>query len=152
MGAVGRVAAELDREIDGAASAAWALLTDWEEFPVRAALPGLESSTMEGEATAIPRTRHLRFAGGVNVAEEMFHQDDESRRYYCRTIDDGSTPWRGYLASLVVDELGGGRCIVRMRAWCDAVDPGATDEIRAFIETSWDQGIVAGLQRLLREG
>ncbi|WP_419825997.1 SRPBCC family protein [Sphingomonas sp.] len=147
---MGRVEAALDREIEGAASAAWAHLTDWQGFPVRAALPGLESSILVGEATAVPRTRLLRFAGGMSVSEELFHQDDASRRYYCRTLADGSMPWRGYLASLVIDESGQGRCMVRLRAWCDAVDPGATDQIRSFIETSWADGIVAGLERLLR--
>ena len=152
MGAVGRVAVALDREVQGAASAAWALLTDWEGFPVRAALPGLESSTLVGEPSAIPRTRLMCFAAGMSVAEELFHQDDASRRYYYRIPDDGLMPWRGFLASLCIDEIDEGRCMVRLRAWCDAVDPGATDEIRAFIETNWADNIVGSLERLLREG
>ena len=148
MGIVGRVAAALDRELEASASSAWALVTDWAGFPMAAKIPGLESSTLVGEPSDIPCVRRLRFAGGMDLAEELFYQNDETRRYYCRIFDSELSPWRGYIASLFIDEIDADRCMVRLRAWCDTVDPAAADDIRTFVEKGWDDGIVAGLRRL----
>ena len=116
-----------------------------------AQIPGLESSTLIGELSDLPRVRRLRFATGMEVAEELFHQDDRSRRYCCRIVDDEALPWRGYIASLFIDEIDADRCTVRLRAWCDTVDPAAADDIRKFCETGGDEGSVDGLLRLCGE-
>jgi hypothetical protein len=144
----GRVNASVRGIVAAPASVVWDILTDWGGFPTRAGFPNVEKVILTGGGPGVPLTRTLSFAGGVVVAEELIDQDPATRRLYCRTINNGG-PWSNYLATLFVDEIDSEQCRIGIEGHCDAADAARVEEIKSFIESSWEDGIIAGVRRCL---
>ena len=111
-------------EIPASAREVWALLTDWAGMPrwsLSARRGGplgtLVKCELIGEANMIPRTRRMILDSGASVEEELFYQNDDTKRIYYRKNDAFGTT--GYIASSYVDELDDGRCILHISSWFD---------------------------------
>jgi hypothetical protein len=76
-----------------------------------------------GEHGAVPRTRRMTLDNGLVVEEQIFHQDDNSRRiYYSKTEPPGS-PISGYIATTYVEDLQGGKCTLHISSSFDVQSP-----------------------------
>ena len=105
-----RVELHRSEEIPAPADEVWALLTDWAgmmRWSLSAkrggALGTLARCELIGEADKVPRTRRMIVSSGAAVEEQLFYQNDETKRIYYRKTDTFGT--RGYIASSYVDEL-----------------------------------------------
>jgi Polyketide cyclase / dehydrase and lipid transport len=145
---IGRVKASVSGIIRAPASVVWDVLVDWGGFPIRAQFPNVEKIALTGGEPGSPLTRVITFGGGVTVAEQLIDQDPVARRLYCRTINDGSA-WSNYLATLYVDEVDPQQCRVWIDGQCDVAELTRVEEIKSFIEASWEGGIIAGVRRCL---
>jgi hypothetical protein len=120
-----RVELHKSEEIPAPAHEVWALLTDWagmRRWSLSArrggALGTLVGCELIGEADKVPRKRRMILSSGAAVEEELFYQNDETKRIYYRKTDAFGT--RGYLASSYVDELGDRRSRLHILSWFDA--------------------------------
>jgi hypothetical protein len=111
-------------EIPASAQEVWALLTDWAgmmrwSLSAKGAGPlgTLIRCDLAGERNGIPRTRRMILSSGVAVEEQLFYQDDASRRIYYRKSDGFGT--KGYIASSYVEEVGEYRCRFHILSWFD---------------------------------
>ena len=89
-----RVELHKSEEIPASANEVWALLTDWAGMlrwslsaKRRGALGFLVRCELIGEADKIPRTRRMILSSGAAVEEELFYQNDETKRIYYRKTD-----------------------------------------------------------------
>jgi hypothetical protein len=124
MPLIQRVELHKSDEIPASAEAVWALLTDWAgmmRWSLSAKRPSalglLVKCDLIGDARAVPRTRRMTLESGVTVEEELFYQNDETRRIYYRKNDAFGT--KGYIASSYVDELADDRCRLHVLSWFD---------------------------------
>jgi polyketide cyclase/dehydrase/lipid transport protein len=120
-----RVELHKSGEIPASAGEVWALLTDWAgmmRWSLSAkrggALGLLVGCELVGEADQVPRTRRMILSSGAVVEEELFYQNDATKRIYYRKTDTFGT--RGYLASSYVEELGDRRSRLHILSWFDA--------------------------------
>jgi hypothetical protein len=120
-----RVELHRSDEIPASADEVWALLTDWAgmmRWSLSAkrggALGTLLSCELIGEADKVPRKRRMILSSGAAIEEELFYQNDETKRIYYRKTDAFGT--RGYLASSYVDELADRRSRLHILSWFDA--------------------------------
>ena len=67
-------------------------------------------------------------SSGAAVEEELFYQNDETKRIYYRKTDTFGT--RGYLASSYVDELNDRRSRLHILSWFDAEQEAAVAAAR----------------------
>lgn len=118
-------------EIPASAGEVWDLLTDWAGMlrwwltAEQGGLPGppLVKCDLVGERGVVPRTRRMTLDSGLVVEEQIFHQDDNSRRiYYSRTEPPGS-PVSGYIATAYVDDIEGDRCTLHISSSFDVQFP-----------------------------
>jgi Polyketide cyclase / dehydrase and lipid transport len=120
-----RVELHKSEEIPASAEEVWALLTDWAgmmRWSLSArrggALGLLVKCELIGEAGKVPRTRRMILSSGAAVEEELFYQNDETRRLYYRKSDTFGT--RGYIASSYVDAIDDRRSRLHILSWFDA--------------------------------
>ena len=120
-----RVELHKSEEIPASAQEVWALLTDWAgmlRWSLSAKRGGplgtLVKCELIGEANKIPRTRRMILDSGATVEEELFYQNDETKRIYYRKNDAFGT--RGYIASSYIDELDDRRCRLHILSWFDS--------------------------------
>jgi hypothetical protein len=120
-----RVELHKSEEIQAPAKEVWALLTDWAgmlRWSLSAKRPSalglLVRCELIGEASKIPRTRRTILSSGAAVEEELFYQNDETKRIYYRKTDTFGT--KGYVASAYADELDDRRSRVHILSWFDA--------------------------------
>jgi Polyketide cyclase / dehydrase and lipid transport len=122
-----RVELRKSEKISASANEVWALLTDWAgmmRWSLSAKRGGALGTVVRceliGEANKIPRTRRMILSSGAAVEEELFYQNDETKRVYYRKTDTFGTT--GYLASSYVDELDDRRSRLHILSWFDAVE------------------------------
>jgi len=120
-----RVELHKSEEIPAPADEVWALLTDWAgmlRWSLSAKRAGslglLVKCELIGEADQVPRTRRMILESGAAVEEEIFYQNDETRRIYYRKSDTFGT--KGYIACSYVDELTDRRSRLHILSWFDA--------------------------------
>jgi hypothetical protein len=120
-----RVELHKSDEIPASAHEVWALLTDWAGMmrwslsaKREGALGSLVGCDLIGEVDKVPRTRRMILSSGATVEEELFYQNDETKRIYYRKTDAFGT--RGYVASSYVDELDDRRSRLHILSWFDA--------------------------------
>jgi hypothetical protein len=120
-----RVELHKSAEIPAAAQEVWALLTDWAgmlRWSLSAKRGGplgtLVKCELIGEANQVPRTRRMILDSGVVVEEELFYQNDETKRLYYRKSDTSGT--RGYIACSYVDTLDERKCRLHIMSWFDS--------------------------------
>ena len=138
-----RVELHRSEEIPASADEVWALLTDWAgmmRWSLSAnrggALGSLVRCELIGEADKVPRTRRMILSSGAAVEEELFYQNNETKRIYYRKTDAFGT--RGYIASGYVDELDNRRSRLHILSWFDA-------EEEASVARSRYDAIYAGI-------
>lgn len=119
-----RVELHNSEEIPASADEVWALLTDWAgmmRWSLSAKSGGplgtLVKCELIGEPGEVPRTRRMTLSSGVAVEEELFYEDNETRRIYYRKDDAFGT--RGYLACSYVDAIDDRRCRLHIMSWFD---------------------------------
>ena len=61
---------------------------------------------------------------GVVVEEQIFHEDDNSRRFYYKRTDPLGSPISGYIAAATVDDVEGDRCALHISSSFDVALPG----------------------------
>jgi hypothetical protein len=120
-----RVELHKSAEIPASADQVWELLTDWAgmmRWSLSAkrggALGTLVRCELIGEVDKIPRTRRMILSSGATVEEELFYQNNETKRIYYRKTDTFGT--RGYLASSYVDEDDGRSSRLHILSWFEA--------------------------------
>jgi hypothetical protein len=130
-------------EIPASAQEVWALLTDWAgmmRWSLNAKRGGplgaLIRCELIGEKSGVPRTRRMILDSGVAVEEELFYQDDASRRIYYRKSDGFGT--KGYIASSYIEEVDQYRCRFHILSWFDFEGEASTGVARY-------QGIYKGI-------
>jgi len=119
-------------EIPASAGEVWDLLTDWAGMlrwwltPEQGGLlrPTLVSCEPIGEHGLVPRTRRMTLDNGVVVEEQIFYQDDNSRRLYYKRTDPPGSPISGYIGAATVDDIEGNRCTLRISSSFDVSFPG----------------------------
>jgi hypothetical protein len=127
MSEFSRVALHKSAEINGSASEVWNLLNDWAgmlRWWLTADQGGLAGPTLVecdlvGEQGAVPRTRRMTLDNGVVVEEQIFYQNDETRRLYYSKSEPAGSDVSGYIASAYVDEIDGDRCTMHVSSWFD---------------------------------
>jgi len=102
-------------EIPASAKEVWALLTDWaamlrwgQSTKHGHVLGALVKCELIGEPDRVPRTRRMTLDSGATVDEELFYQNDETKRIYYRKDDTFGTS--SYIASSYIDEIDDHRC------------------------------------------
>jgi Polyketide cyclase / dehydrase and lipid transport len=126
-----RVELHKSEEIPASADEVWALLTDWAgmmRWSLSAKRGGplglLVKCELIGETDKVPRTRRMILSSGAAVEEELFYQNDETKRLYYRKSDTFGT--RGYIACGYVDELTDRRSRLHILSWFDAEGEAST--------------------------
>jgi len=118
-----RVELRSSEEIPAPADEVWALLTDWagmKRWSLSAkggSLAMLVKCELIGAAGEIPRTRRMTLSSGAAVEEELFFQDDATKRIYYRKNDSFGT--KGYLACSYVDAIDDRSCRLHIMSWFD---------------------------------
>jgi hypothetical protein len=148
MPLIQRVALHRSGEIPASAQDVWALLTDWagmlrwSRSARRAGPLGLLlKCELIGEADKVPRVRRMTLGSGAVVEEELFYQNDETRRIYYRKNDAFGTI--GYIASSYVDEGDAGRSTLHISSSFDTDGDAALAAAR--FEAIYD-GIIDGFR------
>ena len=120
-----RVELHKSGEIPASADEVWALLTDWAgmmRWSLSArrggALGTLVGCELIGEAGKVPRTRRMILSSGAAVEEELFYQNNETKRITYRKTDTFGT--RGYVASSYVDAVDSRTSRLHILSWFDA--------------------------------
>src|SRR5262249_15814639 len=152
MSQINRVELHKSSEIPASAQEVWALLTDWAgmlRWSLSAKRAGplgtLVKCELIGRADEIPRTLRMTLDSGATVDEELFYQDDETRRIYYRKNDSFGT--KGYIPSSYVDALESTRCRLPISSWFDAdqeasaaryetIYQGILDSFKAYFSTA----------------
>ncbi len=121
--------------------AVWALICDWagllrwwltaEDDGLRG--PALVECELIGEHGSVPRTRRMTLANGTVTDEQLFYQNDQTRRIFYSKSDDQSVT--GYVASTYVDAIEGGGCAVHISSMFDVRDPAGRATAAARFET-----------------
>jgi uncharacterized protein (TIGR02118 family) len=140
-------------EIPASADEVWDLLTDWAgmlRWWLTAEQGGLPGSTLVkcdliGEHGAVPRTRRMTLDSGLVVEEQIFRQDDNSRRIYFSRTDPPGSPIGGYIATAYVDDIEGDRCTLHISSSFDVQFPADPEAAAARFETVY-QSIFRGFQ------
>jgi hypothetical protein len=154
MGKVFRVLIETSARIDAPADALWELITDWAgmsrwSLPVEergAHGPALERCELVGKAREVPRTRRMFLTNATVVEEQLFYQDDGTRRiYYTKSPDRDHI---GYLATSYVDELDDATCTVHLAAQFDVLSHADPVAVQARYEAVYRM-MFRGYQRYL---
>ena len=124
------------------ADAAWAVVRDF--GGVRKFIASLAKCQVEG--SGVGATRTVAFEGGGDIVERLESLDDP-KRTLSYTILEGDLPFTGYLSTLMVRDLGKGRCEL---TWSCTFEPaGATEaEVRQIVAGVYSEGF-AGLKSLL---
>jgi hypothetical protein len=115
-----RVELHKSTEIPASADEVWSLLTDWAGmFRWRltaeqggAPGPALVKCELIGEPGAVPRTRRMTLGNGAIGEEQLFYQNDETRRIYYSK--NATAEVSGYIASAYVDEIDGKSCTLHV--------------------------------------
>jgi hypothetical protein len=141
---ISRVDIRKSIEIAASADEVWELITDWAgmlSWWLTAEEGGLHGPTLVdcelvGEPQAVPRTRRMILANGSVIEEELFYQDDTTRRiYYTKSADPDVT---GYVASTYVDELDGRACLVHISSRFDVRPYRDADAAATRFETIYE--------------
>ena len=119
-------------EIPASAQEVWNLLTDWAGMmrwwlvaeQGGLAGPTLVSCELIGEHGLLPRARRMTLSNGLVVEEQIFYQDDNSRRIYYNRIEPPSSPINGYIATASVDDVQDDRCSLHISSSFDVRFPG----------------------------
>jgi hypothetical protein len=146
---------ELHRSADIPASAdeVWCLLTDWAGmFRWRltaeeggAPGPALVKCELIGAPGAVPRTRRMTLDNGAIIEEQIFYQNDETRRIY---YDKNATPEvTGYIASAYVDAIDGETCTLHLSSRFDVSPDADLAATVARFETIYEKAIFNGFRR-----
>jgi hypothetical protein len=122
-----RVELRKSAEIPASASEVWSLLTDWAGMlrwwlPVEQgglAGPKLVTCDLIGAHGAIPRTRRMTLDTGAVVDEQMFYQNDETRRIHYRRREPAGSDISGYIATTFVDQTGSDYCVMHIASSFD---------------------------------
>jgi hypothetical protein len=119
-----RVELHSSEEIPASADDVWALLTDWAgmmRWSLSAkgggSLGMLVKCELIGLPAGVPRKRRMTLSSGATVEEELFHQDNETKRIYYRKDDAFGT--KGYLACSYIDAIDDYRCRLHIMSWFD---------------------------------
>jgi uncharacterized protein YndB with AHSA1/START domain len=83
--------------------------------------PTLIACTLVGEPEGVPRKRRMQLDNGAIVEEEIFYQNNETRRIHYTKADDQDI--KSYVASTYVDERGPTTWTVHVSSSFDAVSP-----------------------------
>jgi hypothetical protein len=146
MSTIHRVELHKSAEIPASAQDVWALLTDWAgmlRWSLSAkrggALGRLVKCELIGQPDRIPRTRRMTLDSGAAVDEELFYQDDDTKRIYYRKSDTFGT--KGYIACCYVDAVEEHKCRLHIMSWFDTEEeaPAAAARYEAIY-----QGIFEG--------
>ena len=96
----------------------WAGMMRWSLSAKRAgSLGAMIRCELIGERHQLPRTRRMILDSGAAVEEQLFYQDDATRRIYYRKDDAFGT--RGYIACSYVDAIDDRRCRLHIMSWFD---------------------------------
>jgi hypothetical protein len=122
-----RVELRKSAEIPASASDVWNLLTDWAGMlrwwltVEQGGLAGLTlvKCDLVGEHGAVPRTRRITLDSGAVVEEQIFYQNDETRRLYYSRSESAGSEISGYIATTFVDEIETDRCTMHISSWFD---------------------------------
>jgi hypothetical protein len=123
-----RVELRKSADIPASAGEVWSLLTDWAGMlrwwlPVEQgglAGPTLVKCDLIGEHGAVPRTRRITLDTGAVVEEQVFYQNDDTRRIYYSRSEPSGSDISGYIATTFVDETGSDCCVMRIASSFDA--------------------------------
>jgi Polyketide cyclase / dehydrase and lipid transport len=145
-----RIELHKSQELPASAQEVWALLTDWagmlrwsQSAKSRGPLGLLVRCELIGEPDKVPRTRRMVLDSGAMVEEELFYQNDETKRIYYRKDDTFGTS--GYIASSYVDEIDNRRCRLHILSWFDAPPGADASAAAARFEAIYD-GIFGGFR------
>jgi hypothetical protein len=146
---------ELHRSADIPASAdeVWRLLTDWAGM-LRWRLsaeeggapgPALVKCELIGAHGAVPRTRRMTLANSTIVEEQIFYQNDETRRiYYDKNATEEVT---GYVASAYVDAIDGETCTLHLSSRFDVSPQADLAATIARFAAIYEKAIFNGFRR-----
>jgi Polyketide cyclase / dehydrase and lipid transport len=148
-----RVELHKSADIPARADEVWSLLTDWAGMlrwrlnAEQGGLPGpaMVKCELVGEYGAVPRTRRMVFNNGVVVEEQIFYQNDDTRRIYYSKSEAPGSELSGYVASAYVNEIDGSSCILHITSWFDAESQAASAAAAAWFATVY-QGIFSGFR------
>lgn len=153
MAKFSRVEIHKSAEIPAPAVEVWGLISDWAgmlRWWLTAEEGGLQGPAalvkceLVGEPNGIPRTRRMFLGNGAVAEEQVFYQNDESRRiYYTKSADQDVT---GYVASTYVDESGGAACTVHVSAQFDVREEAGVTAVTARFEAIY-AAMFRGYQR-----
>jgi hypothetical protein len=150
MPRIQRIELHKSEEIPASAKEVWALLTDWagmlrwSQSAKRGGVLGvLVKCELIGEPDNVPRTRRMTLDSGTAVSEELFYQNDETKRIYYRKDDTFGTS--GYIASSYIDEIDDHRCRLHILSWFDA-GPGVDGPAAAARFEAIYEGIFEGFR------
>ena len=140
-------------EIPAAAGEVWELLTDWAGMlrwwltAEQGGLPGptLVKCDLVGEHGVVPRTRRMTLDSGLVVEEQLFHQDNSSRRIYYSKTDSPDSPISGYIATAYVDDVHDDRCTLHISSSFDVQFPADPEAAANWFEIIY-QSIFRGFQ------
>ncbi len=106
--------------------------------------PALVDCALIGVHGSVPRTRVMTLANGTVTEEQLFYQNDETRRIFYRKSDDERVT--GYIASTYVDEIEDSGCAVHISSMFDVRDPADRTAAAARFETLY-AAMFRGYQR-----
>jgi hypothetical protein len=124
-------------DISAPADDVWELISDWAgmlRWWLHAGDGGLQGPaligcTLVGEPNAVPRKRVMELDSGAVAEEEIFYQNDETRRINYTKADDRYI--RSYVACTYVDEVDPATCTVHVLSSFDALAPLSPASARA---------------------
>jgi hypothetical protein len=122
---------EIHESVDISASAdeVWELVSDWAgmlRWSLSADDGGLQGPTLiacslVGGPENVPRKRRMKLDNGAIADEEIFYQNNETRRLHYVKADDQDI--KGYVASTYVDVPSATTCTVHVSSSFDALFP-----------------------------
>lgn len=139
--------------VQGPASDAWEILTDWHNVQrlrtgdSAASALAVESVELVGEEGKVPRTRVFHFKGDdlPVVRETLLHQDDETMHLYYNIEGIGPAGVKNYLAITDVDQISDNLCQVTTMARFDLGEEFDMILAKNIINTAHNS-VFAGLQ------